>query len=159
MVQKHRLSKAKVCQIAGLSRAALYREPMHRIGRDAAVVTALNDAVERHGRWGFWKCRQRLRDQGHAWNNKCVHGVYYSMKLNLPRRTKNRVITRERQPQVAPAAVNQIWVLDFMDDTLNDGRKFRLHNVIDEGNRQAQRIECGSSIPSSQLLRVMDELI
>ena len=81
------------------------------------------------------------------------------MKLNLPRRTKKRVITRERQPLVAPKAVNQTWALDFMHDTLYDGRKFRLLNVIDEGNREALRIECGSSIPSTRLLRVMNELI
>ncbi len=31
--------------------------------------------------------------------------------------------------------------------------------MIDEGNREALRIECGSSIPSSRLLRVLDELI
>jgi putative transposase len=159
MVQEHRLSKAKACRIAGLSRAALYREPTDVIERDAPVVTALNDTVERHGRWGFWKCFQRLRDQGHAWNHKRVHRVYCSMKLNLPRRTKKRVITRERQPLVAPDSVNQMWALDFMHDTLYDGRKFRLLNVIDEGNREALRIECGSSIPSSRLLRVMEELI
>jgi putative transposase len=52
-----------------------------------------------------------------------------------------------------------MWALDFMHDTLYDGRKFRLLNVIDEGNREALRIECGSSIPSSRLLRVMEELI
>jgi putative transposase len=159
MVQEHRLSKAKACRIAGLSRAALYREPTDVIERDAPVVTALNDTVERHGRWGFWKCFQRLRDQGHAWNHKRVHRVYCSMKLNLPRRTKKRVITRERQPLVAPDSVNQMWALDFMHDTLYDGRKFRLLNVIDEGNREALRIECGSSIPSSRLLQVMEELI
>jgi transposase InsO family protein len=59
------------------------------------------------------------------------------MKLNLPRRAKKRVITRERQPLAAPEAVNQTWALDFMHDTLYDGRKFRLLNVIDEGNREA----------------------
>jgi putative transposase len=46
-----------------------------------------------------------------------------------------------------------------MHDTLDDGRKFRLLNVIDEGNREALRIECGSSIPSTRLQRVMNELI
>jgi putative transposase len=53
------------------------------------------------------------------------------MKLNLQRRTKNRVVTRERQPLVAPDTVKQMWALDFMHDTLYDGRKFRLLNVID----------------------------
>ena len=158
-MQDHRLSKAKACQIAGLSRAALYRERVDRMERDSAVVNALNETVERHGRWGFWKCFQRLRDQGYAWNHKRVHRVYCNMKLNLPRRTKKRVITRERQPLVAPETVNQVWALDFMHDTLYDGRKFRLLNVIDEGNREALRIECGSSIPSTRLLRVLDELV
>lgn len=63
------------------------------------------------------------------------------MQLNLPRRTKERVITRERQPLMAPETVNQVWALNFMDDTLYDGRKFRLLKVIDEGNRDALRIE------------------
>jgi len=72
------------------------------------------------------------------------HRVYCSMKLNLPRRTKTRVTTRERQPLVAPDAFNQMWALDFMHDTLYDDRKFRLLNVIVEGNREALQIECGS---------------
>jgi putative transposase len=159
MVQDHRLSKAKACQIAGLSRAALYRKRVDRMERDVPVVNALNETVERHGHWGFWRCFQRLRDQGYAWNHKRVHRVCCNMKLNLPRRTKKRVIIRERQPLVAPESVNQVWALDFMHDTLHDGRKFRLLNVIDEGNREALRIECGSSIPSTRLLRVLDELV
>ncbi len=158
-MQEHRLSKAKACRIADLAGAALYRETTDVIERDAPVVTALNDTVERHGRWGFWKCFQRLRDQGHTWNQKRVHRVYCSMKLNLPRRTKKRVITRARQPLMAPEALNQVWALDFMHDTLYDGRKFQLLNVIDKGNREALRIECGSSIPSTRLPRVLDELI
>ena len=32
-------------------------------------------------------------------------------------------------------------------------------NVIDEGNREALRIECGTSIPSTRVVRVMDQLV
>jgi hypothetical protein len=81
------------------------------------------------------------------------------MKLNLPRRTKKRVPTRERQPLLAPATTNQIWALDFMHDTLYDGRRYRTLNVIDEGNRDGLTIECGASIPSARLIRVMARLI
>ncbi len=146
-MQEHRLSKARACRIAGLSRAALYRELTDVIERDAPVVTALIDTVERRGGWGSWRCCQRLRDHGHAYSDRRVHRVYCSMKLNLPRRTKKRIITRVRQPLMAPEALNQVWALDFMYDTLYDGRKFLLLNVIDEGNREALRIECGSAIP------------
>jgi putative transposase len=159
MVQEHQLSKAKACRIAGLSRAALNRKPMDRGLRDAPLVEALNVVIERHSRWGFWKCVQRLRDQGYPWNHKRIHRVYCLMKLNLSRRAKERVITRALAPLFAPNEVNVMWALDFMYDTLYDGRKFRLLSVIDEGNREALRIECGSSIPSARLLRVMEELV
>ena len=40
-----------------------------------------------------------------------------------------------------------------------DGRPFRTLNVIDEGNREALRTECGTSIPAGRLVRVMEQLI
>ena len=46
-----------------------------------------------------------------------------------------------------------------MRDTLYDGRPFRTLNVIDEGNREALRIEVGTSISSLRLVRVMNELV
>lgn len=46
-----------------------------------------------------------------------------------------------------------------MRDTLYDGRPFRTLNVIDEGNREALRIECGTSIPSSRVARVLEQLV
>lgn len=81
------------------------------------------------------------------------------MKLNLKRKAKKRIITRERQPFQDHQQLNKIWALDFMRDSMYDGRPFRTLNVIDEGNREALRIECGSSIPSGRLVRVMDQLV
>jgi putative transposase len=46
-----------------------------------------------------------------------------------------------------------------MHDTMYDGRTFRTLNVIDEGNREGLRIECGKSIPSARVVRVMEQLV
>jgi putative transposase len=46
-----------------------------------------------------------------------------------------------------------------MRDTLYDCKPFRTLNVIDEGNREALRIECGTSITSARLLRNLNQLI
>ena len=46
-----------------------------------------------------------------------------------------------------------------MHDTTYDGRTFRTFNVIDEGNREGLRIECGKSIPSARVVRVMEQLL
>ena len=77
------------------------------------------------------------------------------MKLNMKRRTKKRVITRELKRLGIASEVNHVWALDFMRDAVYDGIPFRTLNVIDEGNREALCIECGMSIPSARLLRTM----
>jgi putative transposase len=127
--------------------------------RDAVVMAAVMAIVERHGRWGFWKCFDRLRLLGHPWNHKRVHRVYCALRLNLPRRTKRRVPTRLRQPLVAPTTLNGIWALDFMEDALYCGRRFRTFNVLDEGNREALAIEIGTSIPAARVIRVLEQLL
>jgi putative transposase len=159
LVHEHHVPVRRACQAVRLSRAAYYRPPRSRLGRDADVVAALNDVVARHRRWGFWKCFYRLRWAGHRWNHKRVHRVYCALRLNLPRRSKRRVPARLRQPLSAPARLNETWALDFMVDALYDGRPFRALTVIDEGNREALAIEIGTSIPSSRVIRVLDELV
>ena len=159
MASEHRLSCSKACQIVGFSRSALYKPTVDWAAKDAPVIAALNEMVSKRSRWGFWKYFHRLRADGHGWNHKKVHRVYCAMKLNLQRKPKKRVITRERQPFGTTIEINNIWALDFMRDTMCDGKPFGTLNVIDEGNREALRIECGTSIPSGRLVSVMDQLI
>lgn len=159
LVAEGQLSRSKACRIVGFSRSALYRPTVDWAAKDGAVIAALNEMVNKRSRWGFWKCFHRLRADGHGWNHKRVHRVYCAMKLNLQRKARKRVVTRERQPLGAEKAINRVWALDFMRDTMYDGRPFRTLNVIDEGNREALRIECGTSIPSGRLVRVMEQLI
>lgn len=159
MVNEHRLSRAKACKTVRLSRSALYKPVTDRMTKDAPVVDALNAIVAKRTRWGFWKCFARLRADGKPWNHKRVHRVYCEMRLNLKRRTKKRLITRERQPLTCSTELNRVWALDFMRDTMYDGRPFRTLNVIDEGNREALRIEVGTSIPAARVVRVLDQLV
>ena len=154
-----RLSVTRACQIAGLSRAAYYKRPIPASERDAELIDALNAVVSRHGRWGFWKCFNRLRLDGRPWNHKHLHRVYCDMRLNLPRRCKKRLPDRVRQPLDLATQPNRCWALDFMHDTLYCGRRFRTLNVIDEANRECLAVEVGTSIPSARLIRVLSRLL
>ena len=115
---EHQLPVRRACQIVRLSRAAYYRPPVSARRRDVAVIAALTDVVVRYPRWGFWKCYDRLRLEGAAWNHQRVHRVYCALRLNLPRRTTRRIPRRVRRPLVAPPVLNQTWALDFMADAL-----------------------------------------
>jgi putative transposase len=159
LVSEHRLSVVRACRVARLARAAWYRPPQDRLARDGPVVDALNAQVEQNPRWGFWKLFDRLHNLGQPWNPKRVHRVYCALRLNRARRTKRRIPRRPKVPLLAPPLLNQTWALDFMRDTLYDGRVFRTLNVLDQGNRECLAIEVGFSLPSRRVITLLDELI
>lgn len=159
LIDEWKLPVSRACQVMKLSRAAYYRGVTDQELRDRPVIEALNALVGVHLRWGFWKCFDRLRLDGHSWNHKRVYRIYCAMRLNLPRRIKRRVPRRERQPLAVAQQMNQVWAMDFMSDTLYDGRRLRTLNVIDEANRGGLGIEVATSIPTQRVIRVLDQLI
>lgn len=81
------------------------------------------------------------------------------MKLNIRRRAKKRLPQRVKQALMLPTESNQVWSIDFMSDTLTDGRKFRLLNVIDDFNRESLAVEVDTSLPCLRVIRVLEQLI
>jgi putative transposase len=159
MVSAHGVSVVRACQVVRLARAAWYRPPRDRLDRDQPVIDALTTQVDQNGRWGFWKLFDRLHNLGHPWNHKRVYRVYCALRLNRARRTKRRVPRRPRVPLTAPPTLNQTWALDFMRDTLYDGRVFRTLNVLDQGNREGLAIEIGFSVPSRRVIALVESLV
>lgn len=81
------------------------------------------------------------------------------MNLNIRRRSRKRLPERVKQPLLTPTASNQMWSIDFMTDRLEDGRSFRLLNVMDDYNRESLAIEVDTSLPSLRVIRVLERLI
>lgn len=126
---------------------------------DSEVQTVLTALTTKHAAIGFWQCCYRIWNKGHWWNHKRIYRVYTDMKLNIRRRAKRRLPERVKQPLTIPTAPNQMWSIDFMSDSLVDGRKFRLFNVMDDFNRESLAIEVDSSLPSLRVIRVLEKLI
>lgn len=51
-----------------------------------------------------------------------------------------------RSPMAIPQGANQRWSLDFMSDALEDGRRFRVLNVIDDFSRECLAAVVDTSI-------------
>lgn len=100
----------------------------------------------------------RIRQQGFIWNHKRIYRVYTDMKLNIRRRAKKRIPARVKLALFQPSGINQVWSIDYMHDTLWDGRSFRLLNIIDDYNRQILAIEADTSLPVLRLIRVLERL-
>jgi putative transposase len=140
----------------GLSRTAYYRLPASG-SRDHEVVEAINSLIDKHPRWGFWKCFKVLRRK-HCWNHKRVYRVYCELRLNLKSRAKKRLPQRTKQPLSIPAQPNLTWSADFMSDSLYAGKRFRTFNVIDDFNRELLHVEIDTSITGRRLIRVFERL-
>ena len=113
------MAASRACRAMKIDRSWRHRPGVDKLARDAAVIARLNEVVAKHGRWGFWKCFDRLRTLGHAWNHKRVYRVYCALGLNQVRRTKKRVPTREVVPLHAPPQLNTTWAMDFMGDSVS----------------------------------------
>lgn len=81
------------------------------------------------------------------------------MGLNKKRRTRKRIPARVKQPLVVPSAPNHTWSMDFMADSLMNGRRFRVLNIIDDYNREILRIEPYFSITSARVISIIERLI
>lgn len=114
--------------------------------------------MEKHPRWGFPKCFKRLRKLGYGWNHKRVHRVYKELKLNLRRKSKQRLPPRNPEPLAVPEELGNTWSMDFMSDHLRNKVRYRTFNVIDDYNRELLGIDIATSMPSLRVVRYLDRL-
>lgn len=157
MLVQEKLSVRQACKLVSLPRSVLMyqRKPKD----DSSLIEALHELVDKHPTIGFWKCYYRLRRGGYDCNHKRLYRVYTMLRLNVRRRARRRLPQRIKQPLMVPQAVNQGWSMDFMCDSLVDGRRFRLLNIIDDYNRESLAIEIDTSLPAQRVIRTLEQLI
>ena len=114
--------------------------------------------VEKHVSIGFWQSYYRIRKKGILVNHKKLYRIYTSMRLNIRRRMRKRLPARVKQQLFQPTQINQVWSVDFMSDSLWNGRKIRLLNVIDDYNREILTIETDTSLPTQRVIRVLERI-
>ena len=124
------------------------------------VANWLVKLTDNHRSWGFGLCYLYLRNvKGFKWNHKRVYRIYKELELNLRIKPRKRLVREKPEALTVPLAINQVWSMDFMHDQLEDGRTFRLFNVIDDFNREAIGMEVDFSLPSERVIRELKQII
>ena len=126
---------------------------------DSEVIEQLSLLADLHKTWGFWMMFHRLRKLQYMWNHKRVYRIYTAMRLNLRSKRKKRLPARVKMPLVCPIGPNITWSLDFMHDTLANGKTIRTLNVIDDFNREALSIAVDTGLPAQRVIRELEQLI
>jgi len=140
-----------------MSKSVFYYKPLPK--DDHLIEQALQKKAEKHSEEGFWKAYDRLRNEGKTWNHKRMHRVYVNLGLPLRRKAKKRLPARVKEPLEVPDALNHTWSMDFVTDVLENKRRFRTFNIIDDYNREALHIEVDFSLTSNRVIWVLNHLI
>ncbi|MFC4233587.1 IS3 family transposase, partial [Parasediminibacterium paludis] len=134
MVKEHQISQRQACKAVSLSPSTVRYKRVPN--KDEEVINTLQLLIEKHPSIGFWQSYYRIRRMGYVWNHKRIYRVYTELKLNIRRRFRKRLPARVKQALFQPDTINEVWSVDFMNDTLWDGRRFRLLNIVDDYNRE-----------------------
>jgi len=117
-------SERLACKIVGQARATQRRVP-RRIEETPEVEMRLLELDQRHAAWGCPKLHRQLRHEGHRLNHKRTERLYRQHALSIRRRRRRRLVREIRNPLVQPIRPGQCWSMDFMGDSLADGRACR----------------------------------
>lgn len=127
---------------------------------NTAIADWLVRLTQEQCNWGFGLCFLYLRNvQNFRWNHKRVYRIYRELELNLRIKPKKRLIREKPEALAIPVVMNECWSMDFMHDQLQDGRSYRLFNVIDDFNREGLSIEVDFSLPAGRVVRALDQII
>jgi putative transposase len=89
-------------------------------------------------------------------NHKRVYRLYREEGLAVRKRPRKR-LARARVAALVPTAPNERWSMDFVSDSLANGRKFRVFNVVDDCTREALVMEADTSITGERVVRLLEE--
>lgn len=148
------ISERRACTILGADRSAVrYR---HRRASDALVRVRLHALASERRRFGYRRLGLLLRREGVQLNHKKLRRLYAEEKLQVRRRGGRKRALGTRTPMALPERANQRWSLDFVSDTLADGRRFRILCVVDDFTRECLTLVADTSLSGLRVARELD---
>jgi len=132
----------------------------HRSRRPAAeeLRQRLRELATERPRYGYQRLWALLRREGRVVNHKRVYRLYCEEGLKLRKRRRRARAQVERVPLALPTKADERYSMDFMRDTLADGRVFRTLNIVDDYTRECLAIEVDTSLPGLRVVRVLERL-
>jgi putative transposase len=148
------LRERRACRFTGFPRSTQRYRPRRD---DAPLRARLESLAVLKPRWGYRRLHWLLVREGWAVNRKRVQRVYRAAGLEVRRRKRKRVaVARVARPR--PLGPHQRWSMDFVHDTLGDGRAIRIFTVVDDFTRACPLIAVDFALPAARVIGLLEQL-
>jgi len=156
MITSFGLSARRSCGLIGLSRNTLRYEA--KPDKDEAIRRRLKELAEQRRRSGCQMFHAIAKREGLVVNRKRTERIYKEegLSLTIRRRKKRASCTRVEIPRAEKR--NKLWGLDFLHDSMGNGRKLRILPIIDTHTKECHRIEIDTSIGGKRVTSVLSEV-
>jgi putative transposase len=156
LVERFGLSHRRSCGLVGLWRATFQYRPKPR--DEAGLIQRLKELAQARPRFGYRRLHVMLRREGFKLNHKRTERIYRREGLSLRVRKRKKRASGVRVPLPAATRSNERWAMDFMEDKLMNGRKFRAFTLEDAFSRESPAIEADHSLTGQRVCRVLDHV-
>ena len=154
LIDNYRIPARRACRCVKLSHSMFYYK--HRPKEDTLLKIRIKEIAHTRIRYGFWRIYTLLRREGFMDNHKRVYRIYKTEGLNLrskrPRRNRSGAHRLER---LETQSINKVWSMDFVQDSLYNGERFRILTVVDNCSKICHGLLVGKSLKG---VDVMNEL-
>jgi len=151
------ISERRACSLVGLCRATLRYESQRSVD-DAELTERIRDIALKRRRFGYRRVHRLLRREGTEVNHKKVYRLYREAGLAVRKRKRRKGIMVERQPLMLPDQPNHTWSMDFVMDSLANGRRIKCLTIVDDFTKECLDIPVAHGISGEQVCRTLDAI-
>ncbi len=152
---EHHLSERRACSLVGLSRDS-YRHPPETDQMTQDLTSKIVEIAQVRRRFGYRRIHDMLRPQFPGVNHKRVYRLYSEANLAVRRRKKVKRPASERVPLQLAKNVNEVWSMDFVSDSLANGRRIKFLTVADDFSHECVNISVDWGISGQYVTRLLD---
>jgi len=155
MIELHHLSERRACCLVGLSRDS-YRHPPEADQMTKDLSGKIVEIAHARRRFGYRRIHDLLRMEFPGVNHKRVYRLYSEANLAVRRRKKVRRPASERVSLQLAQGVNQVWSMDFVSDSLANGRRIKCLTVADDFSHECVDLAVDWGISGQYVTRLLD---
>ena len=106
----------------------------------------MKELATQRKRYGCRRLHKYLKREGLVVNKKRTERIYQEENLKIRVRRRKKLAAQARIEIPKAERPNQLWAMDFLQDALHNGRRFRALPIIDTFTRENFWIEVDTSI-------------